>query len=115
MARRVMFGVLIVAILLAAKLFFVRPTSVDLELDFGHPAAAVRAATLVFTDANDRVARALELSYPTGAPPHDTRQLRLKPGDYSVGVRLTLEGAPERTLSRPLHVGDAGKYPLSLE
>jgi hypothetical protein len=114
MTRRVLFGVLIVAILLAAKFLFVRPVTVELDLDFGPKAASVRQASLVFTDAHDRVARDLDLKYPTGAPPHDVRQLRLQPGDYNVGVHLTFDGAPEGSLSRPLHVAEAGKVPLSV-
>jgi hypothetical protein len=114
MTRRVLLFVVVVAIVIAARVFFVRPVDVELELDYGRSAAAIRQASLVFTDANDRIARELSMPYPAGAPMRETRHMRLKPGDYQVGVRLALDGAPDRTLGRPLHVGDAGHYVLDL-
>src|SRR3954469_19225522 len=114
MARRVLFGVIIVVLLVAAKFLFIRPVPVELELDFGATSANVRAASLVFTDAHDRIARDLDLEYPTGAPTHESRQVRLQPGDYTVGVRLTLDGGPGRMLNRPLHVAEPGRYSVTL-
>lgn len=115
MKRRVLFGVLVVAILLAARFLFVRPVDVTLELQLGSAAAKVRKVSLVFTGSDEHVARDLDLSYPTGASASERRSLRLKPGDYTVGARIELDGEPARTLSRPLHVGEAGVYPLELD
>jgi hypothetical protein len=113
--RRVLFGVLVVAILLGARFLFVRPVDVTLELQYGSAAAKVRKVALVFTGSDEHVARDLDLSYPTGAPQSDRRSLRIKPGDYTVGARLELDGEPARILSRPLHVGEPGVYPLELD
>jgi hypothetical protein len=110
-----LFGVLVVAIVLGAQFLFVRPVDVTLELQLGSAAAKVRKVALVFTSPDGHVAHDLDLSYPTGAPASERRSLRLKPGDYTVGARLDLDGEPARTLSRPLHVGEAGVYPLELD
>jgi hypothetical protein len=106
--------VVVVLIVLAARYAFVRPVAVELELLFGPSAGKVRAANLVFTDAHDRVQRELELRYPTGAPSSDSRRVSLKPGEYTVGVRLTLDAAPARTSSERLRIEQAGRYRLDL-
>jgi hypothetical protein len=113
--RRILFGVLVVAVLVGAKLLFVRPVDAQLELGYGAGAPSVRRVGLVFTDGADHVQRELDLSYPTGAPATDRRMVRLKPGDYTVGVRIDRDGAPQRTFNRPLHLEQAGAYPIDLE
>ena len=100
--------VLVVGVVAGAGLFAShRPVDVELELDFG--SAAPKEVTLVFS--RERVERELRLSYPDGAPSRNRRPLRLPKGDYTVGARLA---PPERTLSRPLHVEEAGRYTLEL-
>jgi hypothetical protein len=114
MKRRLGLLVLVVAIVVAAMLLFQHPVDADLELSFGPEAPSVRDATLVFTDSHERVVRDLRLLYPSGAPAQDQRRVRLPPGDYSVGVHLTLAGKPARDFNRPLHIESAGHYPLDL-
>jgi hypothetical protein len=114
MRRRVLFGLVVIAIVVAARFLFVRPVEARLELSFGASAPTVRAVALVFTDASDHVQRQLDLSYPTGAPPVDHRALKLHPGDYTVGARVDRDGAPQRTFNLPLHVAEAGTYTLDL-
>jgi hypothetical protein len=114
MRRRLLLGALVIAIVLVARFYFVRPVEARLELSFGPTAPSVRAVALVFTDASDHVRRQLDLSFPTGAPSVDRRPVRLQPGDYTVGARIDREAAPQRTFSLPLHVGEAGTYTLDL-
>jgi hypothetical protein len=104
--------ILVIAVLLGGRLFLRRPADVELDLALGD--AAVRTATLVFADRNERVARELELRYPSGAPAHDRHSVRLVSGDYQVGVRLDYAGRPARTLTRELHVEGPGTYSLDL-
>ncbi len=99
----IVIGVLLVAFRFALQ----RPISVELELDYGQ--AAPREANLVFTR-DEHVERELKLSYPEGAPTRDRRTVRLRPGHYTVGVRLV----PDKTLSRPLDVAEGGTYTISL-
>jgi hypothetical protein len=85
-------------------------------LHFGASAAEVREAHPHF-QRDGAVAGDLALYYPTGAPAHATRDLRLRSGDYDVGVRLVYQrgGAPrEWHVSRHLHTSDADA-PIDLE
>jgi hypothetical protein len=114
MRRRLAFLVLIAGIVLFARFGFRRPVDVDLQLRYGAASAQVREVTLVISDAGEHVARDLHLSYPKGAPAEERHRVRLKSGSYQVGVRMLVEGAPERHLTRPLAVDGEGTYPLEL-
>jgi hypothetical protein len=106
--RRLAGLVVVIALVAVATLFASRrPVEVTLDLDFGR--AAPRQLSLVFTDDHDRVARELTLDYPSGAPPHDRRSVRLPKGHYIVGVRL-----PETTFGRTLDIDAEGSYSLDL-
>jgi hypothetical protein len=105
--RRLGALIVIIVLVVAVRFAMVRPISVELELDYGQ--AAPREADLVFTR-EDHVERELRLTYPEGAPARDRRTVRLRPGHYTVGVRLL----PDKTLSRPLDIGEAGTYTISL-
>jgi len=115
MRRRIVLGILVVAIVLVARFAFVRPVDAQLELSFGASAPSVKRVALVFTDGSGHVQRELELSYPAGAPPIDRRTVKLLPGDYTVGARLDGDGTPQRTFDRELHVRDAGTYTIDLD
>lgn len=82
-----------------------RPVNVELEMQLPDPPPAQVA--LVFTNKSDHVEGELRLTNP---PAHERRAVRLKSGDYIVGVRMT----PERTFTRSLVVDDSGTYTLDL-
>jgi hypothetical protein len=99
--------VIIAVVAVAGRFAMVRPVSVELELDYG--GAAPREADLVFTR-DDHVERELRLVYPEGAAGRDRRAIRLRPGHYTVGVRLV----PEKTLTRSLDIEREGTYTISV-
>src|SRR5256885_2727485 len=104
--RRLAKLLLVLAVVAAAVLFKTgRSVSVELELQFADPPPP--HASLIFTNKNEHVEGELQLANP---PPRAHRTVRLRRGDYDVGVRLT----PERTLTRPLHVDEAGTSTLDL-
>lgn len=105
--RRLGALIVIIVIAVAARFAMVRPISVDLELDYG--SSAPREADLVFSR-DDHVERELRLIYPDGAPTHDRRSVRLRPGHYDVGVRLV----PNRNLTRSLDIEREGTYTISV-
>ncbi len=115
MGRRLGLVVLVVAVVVGARLIARRAVDVDLHLQFGTRAATLRDVTLVFTVEGGGVARELRLFYPDGAPAVADRRVRLVPGVYDVGARLTPATGPPATLSRALRVDDAGVYPLALD
>jgi hypothetical protein len=114
LAKRIAFLALVVALVLGAKVLFQRPVDVDLQLDFGPTASALREVTLVFTDEHERVARDLHLLYPSGAQAVEARRLSLFPGSYRVGARLRSDGGGERRLTIPLRIEGAGRYSIGL-
>jgi hypothetical protein len=115
MRRRLALLVVVIAIVVGARLIAHRPVDVDLSLRLGADAARVRAVDLLFSDADERVARDLHLAFPTGARPDEPRRVRLRDGRYTVDARLTFDGLPERRVSRPLAVDESGVHVLDLE
>jgi hypothetical protein len=110
MGRRLIYLVLVVAVVIGSQFFRKKPVDVELALELGPRAGEVKALGLVITDARDRVARDLRLSFPEGAPTEVRRHVPLAPGDYSVAARVG-----ERQLTRSLRVVESGSYTLSLE
>jgi hypothetical protein len=109
--RRLGLFILVVALVLGARLLFHHPVEVTLELALAD-ASALRQADLKFTDEHERVVRDLRLAFPSGAAAREHHTIRLTPGDYAVGARLSYAGRPERLLTRRMHVEASGTYPL---
>jgi hypothetical protein len=113
-ARRLALLLLAGGVVLGARLIQRRAVAIDLQLGLGARASELRAVDLVFTDEREHVERELALSYPSGAPARDARQVRLHQGGYTVGVRLEYGAGPPRTFSRELRVDEPGRYELEL-
>jgi hypothetical protein len=109
--RRLGLLILVVALVVAARLWFHHPVNATLEIAFAD-APALRQADLKFTDEHERVVRDVRLAFPSGAAARERHSVRLVPGDYAVGARLVYAGRPERLLTRPLHVEAEGTYPV---
>jgi hypothetical protein len=112
--KRITYLLLVVAVVVGARLLFKRPVDVELELQFGPAARALRDVVVVLTDEHDRVARELHLLYPSGAPAIERRRMSLMPGNYTAGVRLRSDGEAERRFNRTFRIDAAGSYSLDL-
>jgi hypothetical protein len=113
--KKIALGILVVAIVVGARFLFTRPVEATLVFTFGPAAPSLREVTLVFTAAkNERVVRELKLHYVSAAPSEERRQVRLLPGDYTLGARLVDDAGKERNLSRPLRIHAEGTYPIDL-
>jgi len=106
--------VVVAVVVLAARFALHRPVEVELQLDYGAAAPSLREVDLVFTGADERVARELKLLYAGGAPRSDTRKTRLAPGRYSAGVRLVFDGRAPALASRTVEIDEAGRYTIDL-
>ena len=112
--RRLWIVVIVAVGLVALRFAMKRPVAAQLDLDYGASSPSLREANLVFTDAEEHVTGELTLKYPSGAPAHDLRGVRLRKGSYTVGARLVYAGAPMMTTSRALTIGEPGTYTLDL-
>jgi hypothetical protein len=107
MRRLAALGLVLGLVLTATFFSSRRPVDVELDLDYG--GGRPREVTLIFE--RKTVERELRLNYPDGAPARDHRKVRLPKGEYSIGARLS---PPERTLTRPLRIDEAGTYTVDL-
>jgi hypothetical protein len=106
--------VVVAVVVLAARFALRRPVEVELQLDYGAAASQLREVELVFTGADERVARELKLLYPAGAPRSDTKKTRLPPGRYTAGARLVRDGRAPALASRTVEIESAGRYTIDL-
>lgn len=88
------------------------PAEVPLQLHLGARGAELRRVELKF-ERGETIARDLSLDFPAGAPADLERTVRLRPGDYTIAVRLVDGGGREARDSRAVKVepGD----PLSID
>lgn len=106
---------LLLLVPLAGLLLFVlprAPAEVPLRLHLGARGAGLAQIDLKFAR-GEAIARDLSLHFTDGAPPDVERPVRLRPGDYTVAIRLVDRSGRETRDSRPQHV-EAGE-PLSLD